>query len=92
MEQPVFDITNFNITFMSFYLALGFIVTQIYCKLPKENAWLAYVLAALIFVAVWHETRFSSRMWVIVSWAEMIVGGAMYIAYQRYKPKHPTPE
>lgn len=92
MEQPVFDITNFNFIILAFYLVLGFVVAQLYDKLPKENMWLLYVLVVLIVVAVWHETRIASRFWMIVSLAEMLIGGALSVAYLKIISKHSAPE
>lgn len=92
MEQPVFDITNFNFIIMTFYLLLGFNVALIYQKLPEAHKRLIYFLGFLIFLAVVHETRDSSRVWAVVSFVEMFIGAALSVVYLKIFSKYPAPE
>ena len=72
---------------MTFYIVLGFVVARIYEALPKKNMRLAHLLVVLIVLGIWHDNRDSSKIWVFVSFVEMLIGGALPMAYRITKDR-----
>lgn len=92
MEQPAFDITDYNFFYLAFHLVLGFVVAQLYSKIPKKDMWPVHVLAALILIAIWRYNRDVSQVWTIVAIVETLVGAALSSACYRFKPNRSDPK